>query len=86
MTIMHERKYKIDKDTGRLVRRADGVPVPEDMPLFILLAQDQNALPMIMAYHAICRDLNHKANVTKSIEDFDEFRKKNPDQMKEPDS
>jgi hypothetical protein len=83
---MLERKYKIDKDTGRLVSRAEGVPVPEDEPLFILRAQDRNALPMLMAYHAICQDLNHQGNVIKSINDFDEFRKKYPDRMKEPDS
>lgn len=81
---MQERKYKIED--GRLVRRADGVPVPEDEPLFILRAQDRNALPVLVAYNAICQNLEHNANVTKSIKDFTDFRNSNPERMKEPDS
>jgi len=81
---MIERKYKIENN--RLVRRSDGVPVPDDEPLFILRSQDRNALPVLLAYNMICLDLEHKAGVVKSISDFTEFRNKNPDRMKEPDS
>jgi len=81
---MHERKYKIENN--RLVRRHDGVPLPEDEPLFILRAQDKNALPVLLAYHIICENIEHQANVTKSIRDFQEFIRKHPDRMKEPDT
>lgn len=80
---MHERKYKIEDNL--LVRRKDGVPVSEDEPLFILRAQDVNALPILLAYHIICKDLNHKAKVVESIKDFDDFKKEHPERMKEPD-
>lgn len=80
---MIERKYKIEN--GRLVRRADGVPVPDDEPLFIFRAQDINALPILLAYNIICKSLDHKANVVKSINDFNDFRKNHPERMKEPD-
>ncbi len=82
---MHERKYTINED-GKLVRRVDGVPVPDDEPLFILRAQDKNTLPVLLAYHIICQDLSHKANVVKSIKDFQTFQNKHPERMKEPDT
>jgi len=78
-----ERKYKIENN--RLVRRSDGVPVPDDEPLFILRAQDIKALPIILAYKIICRDITHIAGIVKSIEDFTRFRDSHPDRMKEPD-
>ena len=81
---MIERKYKIENN--RLVRRSDGEPVPDDVPVFILLAQDINALPVLLGYNMICLNLEHKAGVVKSISDFTEFRNKYPDRMKEPDS
>jgi hypothetical protein len=81
---MHERKYKIENN--QIVRRCDGMPISEDEPLFILRAQDVNALPMIMAYHAICLNLRHQANVIMSIKDFKNFKTKHPERMKEPDS
>lgn len=81
---MIERKYKIENN--RLVRRSDGVPIPDDEPLFILRAQDIKALPILLAYRIICCDLAHIAGVVKSIEDFTKFRDSYPERMKEPDS
>ena len=81
---MIERKYKIENN--RLVRRTSGVPVPEDEPLFVLRAQDRNALPAMLAYLTICTDLNHRTNVLKSIKDFKDFIDKYPNRIKEPDS
>jgi len=80
---MRERKYKIDDN--RLVRRADGVPVPDDEPLFIMRAQDKYALSIIIAYHAICTNLEHKSDINKSMQDFRDFRDKHPERIKEPD-
>ena len=81
---MQERKYKIENN--KLVRRCDGVPVPEDEPLFILRAQDIKALPILLGYHVICQNLSHQAGIVKSIKDFTDFRDMNPDRMKEPDT
>jgi len=81
---MHERKYKI-RD-GKLVDRVTEKPIPDNEPLFIFRAQDRKALPALCAYLMILDNLNHKANVNKSIKDFCEFQEKNPQLMKEPDS
>ena len=80
---MLERKYAIEN--GRLVKRSTGVPIPDDEPLFILRAKDSNALPTLMAYIAICFDLNHRELVMKSVLDFKEFSIKHPELMAEPD-
>jgi len=81
---MQERKYIIQE--SRLVRRSDSVPVPDDEPLFILRAQDRNALATLMAYVSICVNLEHRRNVMKTVNDFTNFRNNNPEKMKEPDS
>lgn len=81
---MHDRKYKIEDN--KLVKRSNGLPIPADEPLFILRAQDINALPILVAYHIICKNLSHQANVVKSIIDFDDFRKDHLESMKEPDT
>ena len=80
---MIERKYKIENN--RLVRRSDGVPIPDDEPVFIFLARDIKALPILLAYRIICRNLAHIAGIVKSIEDFTKFRDSHPERMAEPD-
>ena len=80
---MRERKYEI-RD-GILVKRATGVPVPEDIPLFIFLATDRKALAALLAYSVVCDDLEHRESIMKSINDFREFLRKHPDRVKEPD-
>jgi len=79
---MFERKYEI-KD-GRLVKRDNQVPVPEDEPLFIFRAKDRKALAVLVAYNSILDNLDQKEMVTKSINDFREFQEKNPEKMGEP--
>jgi len=71
---------------NQLVKRDGEVPVPDDEPLFILRAQDRKALPVLLAYSMICDNIDHKASIKKTIDDFREFQAKNPDRMKEPDS
>lgn len=79
---MLERKYKIENN--QLVKRSTGVPVPDDMPCFILLAQDRKALAVLTAYSMILDNLDQKEAVTKCINDFREFLEKHPDRVKEP--
>jgi hypothetical protein len=80
---MLERKYKIEE--GKLVKKSNSVPIPEDEPLFILRAQDRNALPAIMAYCHLSDNLLHREEVMKSVLDFKKFATNNPERMKEPD-
>ncbi len=79
---MHERKYKI-KD-GQLVKRIGEIPVPPDEPLFIFRAKDRKALAALVAYNMILDNLDQKAEVTKSINDFRRFQEENPEKMGEP--
>lgn len=85
---MNERKYKIEVQDGigTLVNRATGRPMPDDEPLFILRAQDVNALPALTAYMVLCKDLTHREESNKSIVDFRNFRDQHPERMKEPDA
>jgi len=80
---MKERKYEIRDN--KLVKRATGVPVPEDVPLFIFLGTDRKALAALLAYSLVLDDLEHRENVMKSVNDFREFLEKHPGRVKEPD-
>ncbi len=79
---MFERKYKILD--GKLVKRSNEAPIPVDEPLFIFRAKDIKALPVLVAYSVILNHLDQKESVTKSINDFRAFAKKNPELMGEP--
>lgn len=79
---MHERKYKILN--GQLVKRLGEKPIPDNEPLFILRAKDRKALATLVAYNMILDNLDQKAEVTKSINDFRAFQEQNPEKIKEP--
>ena len=85
---MFERKYKIEVQdgVGRLVNTQTTKPIPDDEPLFILRGQDINALPALMAYMVLCKDLRHREEATKCVVDFRNFRDQKPERMKEPDA
>ncbi len=80
---MNERKYKILD--GKLVKRKGEIPVPDDEPLIIFRAQDRKALCVLVSYNMILNNLEHKAELTKTINDFREFQEQHPERMKEPD-
>ena len=79
---MHERKYKIMD--GRIVKKSNEVPIPDSEPLFVLRAKDRKALPALLAYLMILDNLDQKAEVTKSINDFRRFQEEHPERMGEP--
>lgn len=85
---MTERKYKIEVQdgVGVLVNKSTGRPVPDDEPLFTLRAQDVNALPTLMAYLVLCKDLYHREETQKTVLDFKNFANQHPERMKEPDA
>lgn len=80
---MKERKYEIRDN--KLVKRATGLPVPEDVPCFIFLAKDRKALAAILAYSLVIDEIEHRESVMKSVNDFREFLEKHPERVKEPD-
>jgi len=79
---MFERKYKIEN--GLLVKREDGVPVPDNEPLFILRAKDAKAMPVLLAYQAIVNTLEMKKAVAVCVEDFRKYAENNPEKISEP--
>ena len=79
---MHERKYKI-KD-NRIVKRSNNVPIPDDEPLFIFRAKDRKALSSLVAYCMILDNLEQKASVKQSIDDFRAYQERYPEKMGEP--
>lgn len=79
---MHERKYMIMD--GQLVKRSNQVKVPDNEPVFIFRAKDRKALPILVAYNMILDNLDQKAQVTKSINDFRRFQEEYPEKMAEP--
>ena len=80
--IIHERKYKIMD--GKLVKRIGEKPIPEEEPVFIFRAKDRKALAAMVAYSLILDNLDQKAEVTKSVNDFRRFQEEHPEKMAEP--
>lgn len=79
---MWERKYEIKN--GKIVKRSNQVPIPDEEPLFIFRAKDRKALAALVAYLMILDRLDQKEMVKRSIDDFRDFQEKNPDKMQEP--
>lgn len=79
---MFERKYKILD--GRIVKKSNEKPIPDDEPIFIFRAKDRKALAALVAYSMILDTLEQKEAVTKCVEDFRKFQLNNPELMQEP--
>ena len=79
---MWERKYKIID--GKIVKRSNEVPIPDNEPLFLFRAKDRKALAALVAYSMIVDNLDQKESIQKSVEDFRRFMAENPDKMGEP--
>ncbi len=79
---MNERKYKIKNN--QIVKRDGEIAIPDDEPLFIFRAKDRKALIALCCYNMVLDNLDQKAAVTKSIEDFRDFQERNSEKMGEP--
>ena len=79
---MLDTKYKIEN--GQIVNRKTGKPVPEDEPVFLLRASDQNALQVMAYYNSLCHNTGHKLALAESVYAFQEFAKNHPERVKEP--
>ncbi len=80
---MKERKYTINED-GRLVKKSNGVPIPDDEPIFIFRAKDRKAAIGIMAYVMVLDNLDQREEVLKSVKLFNDFQRNHPERMGEP--
>lgn len=80
-----EPKYTTSQKDGRIVNRATGKAIPDDEPVFILRAQDVNAVHALMAYLDNLEDEEHAAAVGARMDAFEAFAAQHPERMKTPD-
>jgi hypothetical protein len=83
ITPFQEPKYGIDL-AGRLFNRYSGEPIPDTEPVFILRAQDRQALPTLQYYLRLIGVETHRRAVEIRIEQFGNWKKKNG--VKTPDT
>lgn len=77
-----DRKYKYEN--GKFVNRISGEAIPDDEPVIIFRARDIRSVPTLLTYRDMCLDEHHKQAVQDRIDDFMEFQRTHPDQLKEP--
>jgi hypothetical protein len=80
-----EPKYTVGI-AGRIINRSTGKAIPDDEPVFVLRAQDRNAVTALKAYALVCSSEDHRAVVQSRVMDFEAFALRNPGRVKEPDS
>lgn len=81
-----EPKYTTARNTGRLVNRDTGKPIPDDEPVFVIRAQDIHAVSALRWYRSVVQEPDQIAAVDKRIKAFQDFAAANPARMKEPDA
>lgn len=72
MNTYQEPKYKIAGD--KLVNRQDGIPIPDDEPLFLIRAKDHYALSALMAYLRALPEGPHKEAVSVRCAQFSNWQ------------
>lgn len=83
---MNNRIFCINQKELVLKRsdKSDYVIVPKDEPVFILRAEDKWALSTIRVYQSTFRPTSEQWKIIQDvINDFTEFKNKNPEKMKE---
>lgn len=73
---------------GRIINTVSGEEIPEDEPLFLLRARDNNAIALLHSYLNICKkrgcnDL-HLAGIQQVLDKFQAFATNHPERMKQP--
>lgn len=86
--ITHELGEKFVVNNGKLSKRQNLQPIPDDEPVFILRARDRLALKVLRYFDMLCREdgateWQLEAN-KKTLGYFDDFRRANPELMKQP--
>ena len=77
---------KYDIENGRLINAASGKPIPLKTPVFMFLAHDEDALPMLRGYEErlILRrkaKATHIASVQARVKEFTLFKDQNHELM-----
>lgn len=79
-------KFAIDGD--EIVKISNGDKIPHDEPVIVLRARDHISLYALRAYRAMCivdKCNDYQMNgIDEVIAKFEEFKKKNPERMKQP--
>jgi len=82
--MLNNRIFTIDHD--QLKFTASNAVVPDDEPIFVLLARDKNALSTIRSYQSTMRPTSDEWKVIQDvIDDFLKFKNENPVSMGTPD-
>jgi len=81
-----DSKFHIEND--KIVKTANGEPIPPEEPLFLIRARDRLALPMLRIYEQLsqvdgCNDY-HFDKLARTIAEFSDFAAKHPERMKQP--
>jgi hypothetical protein len=81
-----DSKFHIEND--EIIKTSNNSVVSKDEPLFLVRARDYLALNLLRYYAKIsgadsCNDY-HMHGLSKTIEEFEEFKIKNPEKMKQP--
>lgn len=71
---------------NKLCVMATGEFIPDNEPVFMFRAKDNNAEAAIAFYRTLCSNKNHRAVIGCRISGFNDFKLDNQNLMKEPDT
>lgn len=77
---------KYDFVDGKIVNVHTGKEIPPNEPVLVLRAKDVHALPVLQAYGRLCKDKHHQEAIQGRIDEFEEYKRKHPSYMNEPDT
>lgn len=81
-----EQKYAVDTETGSIINRQSGEPIPEDEPLMLFRGKDIRVPSMLVAYMAECLDPMHREAVARRMVEILRWQRTHPTRTKEPDT
>jgi hypothetical protein len=84
--ILGEPKYVLDTETGQLVNRVSGNPIPTDEPVIVFRAQDALLPDMLASYITRCTDREHKLAAAIRLAEILDWQASNPLRVKQPDT
>jgi hypothetical protein len=87
VTVEQEPKYTTCPDTGSIINRATGKPIPPDEPIMIFRAKDPYAREVLRRYHDLIINLDGRfaASCFERSQRFIAFAERNPARMRKPD-
>lgn len=86
-----EPKYDVDLETGLIINRATGRPIPSDEPVMVFRAQDHFVPDMLARYFlalpsTTAAEREHRLAVAKRLAQICEWQAANPLRVKTPDT